>query len=144
MNNTSSSNDTTNDRSDFWTDLMRVPDGVGQQLDGFFAYGEDDEFTPSCPVAREARALSTFLLGQEDDYACAQIDGDYYNGVPVAHIRSEALTRIQEGLFAARQLERYLAARKAAFGVDATGYVPADAIPEDALDDEDEGSDDEA
>ncbi len=130
MNSTSSPHDASNDNSHFWSTIAKVPVTVAAELDQMFGYGQDDEFSPSCPVAREAGELSAHLLGWDDHFACARIDGDSYNGVPIAHIAHQALTRIQEGLFAIRQLERYLAMRERTFGVAASEQVPAAAIPD--------------
>lgn len=134
MNNTSSTPGTSNDNSAFWSAIAKVPAAVSAELDQMFGHRQEDEFVPSCPVAREAGELSAHLLAWDDQFACARIDSDSYNGVPIAHIRCHALTRIQEGLFALQQLERYLAIRGQTFAIAASEQVPAEVIPAEAED----------
>ncbi len=124
---------TKNDRLEFATELARayaIPAATGAKLDAMYAYRADREEAndrevpacPGCPVLNEAQELSSFLLGCCDHESDARaIDANPWNGVDYQGLRARAL-------FTLRQVDRYLAARKARFGVEEGQPVPRQAI----------------
>ncbi len=128
--NTATTKAATNDRLEFATELAKayaIPAATGEKLDKMYAYREDceeanDSEVPACPVLNEAQELSSFLLGCCDHESDARaIDANPWNGVDYQGLRARAL-------FTLRQVDRYLAARKARFGVEEGQPVPRQAI----------------
>jgi hypothetical protein len=128
--NTATTETAKNDTLEFAKELAKayaIPAATGEKLDKMYAYREDrdednDVECPACPVLNEAQELSSFLLSVCDDECRARaIDGNPWNGVDYQGLRARAL-------FTLRQVDRYLAARKARFGVEEGQPVPRQAI----------------
>jgi hypothetical protein len=90
-------------------------------LDEVQSHFDDEKEESDCPVLREAGHLSSFFLCSGDDDQARSIDGNPWNGVNHEQIRTEALSIL-------RIVDRYLAARKARFRVEADQWVSKEVI----------------
>jgi hypothetical protein len=97
-----------------------ISPALGACIDEIHAF--DDEGNKSdCPMLDDAGHLSSLFLCAGDDAGARRIDGNPWNGVNHEAIRLEALTVL-------RLVDRYLAARKERFGVDADQWIPKEVI----------------
>jgi hypothetical protein len=98
-----------------------ISPALGEHLDRLQGHDDDDDDISDCPVVREAQRLSSFLLCAGDEANARSIDGNPWNGVNHEGLRADAL-------YLVRQIDRYLAARKGRFGVEADQWVPKEVI----------------